>query len=107
MAKVLTEEQWQVHRNRKKSKVIEELLKSQDEHKNVSGDVRKTREKLPIYDMRQEIIRQIEERQIIIIEGKHVDIFKLADRMRSMPTNGASKNRVVFVCLCFCLTFAI
>ena len=75
MAKVLTEEQWQVHRNRKKSKVIEELLKSQDEHKNVSGDVRKTREKLPIYDMRQEIIRQIEERQIIIIEGEQVDIF--------------------------------
>ena len=34
-------------------------------------------------------------------------IFKLADRMRSMRTNGASKNRVVFVCLCFCLTFAI
>ena len=75
MAKVLTEEQWQVHRNRKKSKVIEELLKSQDEHKNVSGDVRKTREKLPIYDMRREIIRQIEERQIIIIEGEQVDYF--------------------------------
>ena len=75
MAKVLTEEQWQVHQNRKKSKVIEELLKSQDEHKNVSGDVRKTREKLPIYDMRREIIRQIEERQIIIIEGEQVDIF--------------------------------
>ena len=75
MAKVLTEEQWQVHQNRKKSKVIEELLKSQDEHKNVSGDVRKTREKLPIYDMRREIIRQIEERQIIIIEGEELDIF--------------------------------
>ena len=26
-------------------------------------------------------------------------IFKLADCMRSMRTNGASKNRVVFVCL--------
>ena len=75
MAKVLTEEQWQVHQNRKKSKVIEELLKSQDEHKNVSGDVKKTREKLPIYDMRREIIRQIEEHQIIIIEGEQVDIF--------------------------------
>ena len=28
-------------------------------------------------------------------------IFKLAGRMRSMRTNGASKNRVVFVCLTF------
>ena len=42
---------------------------------NTAGDVRKTREKLPIYDMRREIIRQIEERQIIIIEGEQVDIF--------------------------------
>jgi HrpA-like RNA helicase len=69
MAKVLTEEQWQVHRNRQRSKEIEEILKSQDEHKTVSPDVRKGREKLPIYEMRQEIIRQIEENQIIIIEG--------------------------------------
>ena len=30
-------------------------------------------------------------------------IFKLADRMRSMRTNGASKNRVVFVCLTFAI----
>ena len=28
-------------------------------------------------------------------------VFKLADRMRSMRTNGASKNRVMFVCLTF------
>ena len=69
MAKVLTEEQWQVHRNRQRSKEIEEILKSQDEPKTVSPDVRKGRKKLPIYEMRQEIIRQIEEHQIIIIEG--------------------------------------
>ena len=72
MAKVLTEEQWQVHRNRKKSKVIEEILNSQDEHKKVPPDVIKSREKLPIYEKRQEIICQIEERQIIIIEGEQV-----------------------------------
>ena len=69
MAKVLTEEQWEIHQNRRRSKDIEEILKSQDEHKTVSPDVRKGREKLPIYEMRQEIIRQIEEHQIIIIEG--------------------------------------
>ena len=69
MAKVLTEEQWEIHQNRQRSKEIEEILKSQDEHKTVSPDVRKGREKLPIYEMRQEIIRQIEEHQIIIIEG--------------------------------------
>ena len=71
MAKLLTEEQWQVHRNSKRSKVIEEILNSQDEHKTIPSDVRKGREKLPIYEKRQEIIRQIEERQIIIIEGEH------------------------------------
>ena len=36
-----------------------------------------------------------------IIWYMNITVFKLADLMRSMRTNGASKNRVVFVCLTF------